>query len=91
MMPTWLMILVAGFAYIFLLGIQQQNITHENHFFSFISCYLLALTFAVLISELQNTTVLAFTFLYGTGSAIGASLSIVVHKRWMRKPDSFIP
>lgn len=79
-------IFIAGFAWVFLLGVQQQNITGEHHIASATVSYALAFVFAILIQGMTSVSLLAFTLLYGTGSALGASLSIIFHKRFLRKP-----
>ncbi len=74
---------LVGFATIFLLGLQQQHITHERHGWSALTCYAISAAQVVFVKEAGGTDMLG-AFWLGTGSALGASLSIVVHKRFMR-------
>ena len=83
-----MILFISGFVYIFLLGIQQQNITHEHHGKSVLVSYLLAVATLYMVQGAQQDP-LHFILLYGTGSALGASLSIIVHK-WFRRPRNVI-
>lgn len=69
-----------GFLLVFLLGLQQQHITHEKHAWSAVTSYLLAAAQVLLIKEAVVSDWLGIFWL-GTGGAIGASASILVHKR----------
>lgn len=80
---------LAGFVYVFLLGFQQQNITHEMHGKSIAVSYLLALATLYVVQGAVQDDPLMFVLLYGTGSALGASLSIIIHK-WFRRPRDVI-
>lgn len=84
-------VFAAGFLYIFLLGIQQQNITHALHGWSFVTCMLLSLVFALLVRNAVTADLTLFVLQYGLGSALGASLSIIIHRRWIhRRRDGVI-
>jgi hypothetical protein len=80
-----MLIFISGFIYVFLLGFQQQNITHEHHAKSVIVSYALAAAMYYLIQGIFNHPPLIFILLFGSGSALGASLSILAHK-WFRRP-----
>lgn len=69
-----------GFLLVFLFGLQQQHITHEKHTWSAVTSYLLAAAQVLLIKEAVVSDWLGIFWL-GTGGAIGASASILVHKR----------
>lgn len=79
-----MILFTVGFATIFLLGLQQQHITHERHAWSALTCYAIAAAQVMFVKEAGTTDMLGTLWL-GTGSALGASLSIVVHKRFMRR------
>lgn len=80
-----MLIFIAGFIYVFLLGFQQQNITHEHHGKSVLTSFGLSAATFYLVQGLMANDAATFILWYGSGSAIGASLSIVAHK-WFRKP-----
>lgn len=84
-----MIIFLSGFVYVFLLGLQQQNITHEHHGKSIVVSYLLAIATLYMVQGAAQNDPLHFVLLYGTGSALGASLSIIVHK-WFRRPRNVI-
>lgn len=75
---------LVGFFTIFLLGLQQQHITYERHGWSALTCYALAYVQVMFVKE-AGTTDLLGAFWFGTGSVIGSSLSIVVHRRFIRR------
>lgn len=83
-----MILFLSGFVYVFLLGIQQQNITHEHHGKSVVVSYLLAIATLYMVQGAAGNP-LKFVLLYGSGSAVGASLSIIVHK-WFRRPRNVI-
>lgn len=84
-----LIVFIAGFFYVFLLGFQQQNITHEHHGKSVVTSYLLAFALVFVVQGAVHESRWWFVVLFGSGSAIGASLSILVHK-WFRRPRNVI-
>jgi len=77
-------LLAIGFALIFLLGLQQQHIAHENHGWSVLTSYAIAAAQVMFVQESVVTDALG-AFWLGTGGALGASASIVVHKRFIRR------
>lgn len=76
---------ISSLCMVFLLGIQQQNVTHEHHGWSLITAYLIAIAQTAFLKEAVAMDYWNAVFLLGTGGALGASLSMVVHKRFIRR------
>lgn len=78
-------VFLSGLLYVFLLGIQQQNITHKQHGWSAVTSFALAAALALVVQGAVQGRLWWFVLLYGAGSAAGASLSIIVHRRWINR------
>ena len=72
-------LLFIGFLLVFLLGLQQQNVTHEKHLWSAITSYLIAGAQVLLIKESVASDWAGVMWL-GTGGALGASASMIAHR-----------
>lgn len=79
---------VSSFCLVFLLGLQQQNVTHEHHGWSVIISFFIAAAQVAFIKQTVITEFLAAVLSLGCGGAIGASLSIVFHKKIVRRKGS---
>lgn len=73
---------IAGFVTVFLLGMQQQNVTHGKHGWSFVTSYLIAGAQVLMVKESVVADWLG-VLLLGTGGALGVSLSMVVHRKYI--------
>lgn len=76
---------IASFCLVFLLGLQQQNVTHEYHGWSLVTSYLIAMAQVGFIQITAGGDYLTSVMVSGTGGALGASLSMVVHKQIRRR------
>lgn len=78
-------VLLSSFCLVFLLGFQQQNVTHENHAASIATSFFIALAQTAFIRGAVAGDFWWTVTCLGAGGAAGASLSIVVHKRIFRR------
>lgn len=76
------MLFFVGLVMVFLLGLQQQHVTHGKHGWSVATSYLLAFAQVTLIQEAVASDWVG-VLLLGTGGAIGASASMVVHRKFI--------
>jgi len=74
----------SSMAFIFLLGVQQQNITAQWHGYSFLTSFLIAGAQIVFIKSTVSSDLWIGILTMGLGSALGASASIVAHN-FLRK------
>lgn len=70
---------------VFLLGMQQQHVTGGHHGWSFLTNYAIAGAQILFVQAAVASDVLLGVLQLGTGGAIGASLSMVVHRRFIRR------
>lgn len=75
---------------VFLLGIQQQNVTHKLHGWSMVTSFAIALVQVTFIKDTVAGDYWATVLQMGAGGALGASLSIFVHTRWVCRPRNVI-
>jgi len=80
---------LSSLALIFLLGLQQQNVTAQWHGYSFLTSFGIAGAQIFFIKSTVSTDLWVGVLAMGLGSAIGASASIVVHN-FLRRRKSVI-
>ncbi len=85
-----MIMLASSFCLVFLLGLQQQNVTHQLHGWSVVTSFAIAAAQVVFIKETVSGDYLTSILLLGAGGGLGASASILVHTRWIRRPRNVI-
>jgi len=75
---------------VFLLGIQQQNVTHRMHLWSMVTSFAIAAAQVGFIKLTVAGEYLATVLQMGGGGALGASLSIFVHTRLVNRSRNVI-
>ena len=80
-----LTIFVATFGLVFLRGMQQQNVIHENYIAAGLTPYLIACAevASVLLVVENGWTSIPWV---GTGGTVGILTSMLIHKKYFRKP-----
>ena len=75
-------ILIATFMLVFMRSIQQQNVIHGKYLFAAITPYAIAIgeVASVLLVVDKGWTSIPWV---GTGGALGVTLGMVVHRKWM--------
>ena len=75
--------LIAAFFLVFIRAIQQQNVIHERYKSAALTSYLMACAdvFIVLLVVDRGWPVIPWI---GTGGALGVTLAMYSHKRWLR-------
>ncbi|MBE9538498.1 MAG: hypothetical protein IMF06_05405 [Proteobacteria bacterium] len=81
---------ISSFFLIFLLGIQQQNVTHKLHGWSVVTSFAIAAAQVGFIKGTVAGEYVATVLQMGAGGGLGASLSIFVHSRWLHRPRNVI-
>ena len=76
-------ILLATFMLVFLRGIQQQNVIHRQYAWAAITPYAIACAEVASVLLVVQTGWSAIPWV-GTGGAIGVTLAMFVHEKWMR-------
>lgn len=72
-------------ALVFLLGMQQQNVTHGHHGWSFITSLPIAMANVAFVKLAGVASFWEAVLPMWIGGALGASLSMVVHRRFIRR------
>ena len=68
------------FVSVFLLGFQQQNVTHEKYYLAMITSFCIA--FAQFTVYREAVTAGTFEWIYmGLGGALGIVASMIIHKK----------
>lgn len=83
-----LLIFVAGFASVFLLGFQSRNVNHGNYAWAAGTSFLIALMQTSLWGALFANLSWEAAAVYGLSGATGITASMYIHQRWIRKPQS---
>lgn len=75
--------MIAAFFLVFIRAIQQQNVIHGRYKSAAFTSYLMAFAdvFIVLLVVDKGFPVIPWI---GTGGALGVTLAMYTHKRWMR-------
>ena len=80
----------SALALVFLLGLQQQHITHGKHGWSAITSFAIAAAQVGFVQSTVGTDFATGVLLLGAGGALGASASMIVHRRWICRPRNVI-
>ena len=84
-------IFVAGFASVFLLGFQSRAVNHGNYKLAAGNSFLIAIMQTTLWGALFKDLSWASTIAYGFGAMLGVVSSMIVHQKLMvrwRKPEN---
>lgn len=76
--------LLASFSIVFLRAIQQQNVIHGRYKFAAMTSYLIALAEVGVVLIVVDKGWHAVPWI-GTGGALGVTLAMFVHRRWVHK------
>lgn len=87
-MSHLIIILVAGFFSVFLLGFQSRNVNHGNMKLAMGTSFLIAQMQTTLWGNLFTNLTITSSLVYGVSGALGIALSMYVHERWFRKPHT---
>lgn len=77
-------ILLATFALVFLRAMQQQNVIHRQYVWAAITPYALAVAEVATVLWVVDTGWPAIPWI-GTGGALGVTLAMFTHGKWMSK------
>lgn len=83
-MTHLLYIFLTGFVTVFLYGFQSRNVNHGNYAWAAGTSFAIALT-TVVTWELLDSVGWLEVLVYGSSGALGVTLSMVVHKRYVAK------
>lgn len=83
-----MMLFASSFFLVFLLGIQQQNVTHQFYWWSAVTSFAIAIAQVSFIKGTVAGDYLSTVLLMGAGGAVGASLSIYVHTRLINRNNN---
>ncbi len=79
-------IFLAAFVLVFMRALQQQNVIHRHYWWAVITSYLIAIGEVAVVYNVAQIGWPAVPYL-GTGGALGVTLSMYVHKRWINRDD----
>lgn len=86
-MEHLILIFVAGFCSVFLLGFQSRNVNHGNYGFAAITSFLIAQMQTTLWGSLFSNLTWLSSIVYGLSGCLGIVLSMYVHQQLLnRKP-----
>jgi uncharacterized membrane protein YuzA (DUF378 family) len=84
-MSQLILIFIAGYACVFLLGFQSRCVNHGNFGLSAICSFTIATMQMTLWSALFKDLSWTATIIYGLAGASGITSSMYVHRRWFMK------
>jgi hypothetical protein len=85
-MSELLIIFVAGFGAVFLLGFQSRSVNHGNFKAAALGSFVIAQTQTTLWGALFANLTWSASLVYGMSGALGITASMYVHRRWFLKP-----
>lgn len=80
-----LLIFVAGYASVFLLGFQSRAVNHGNYKMAAGNSFLIAIMQTTLWGALFKNLTWTATFVYGSSAVLGIISSMYIHQRWFTK------
>jgi len=75
--------MLAAFFLVFLRAIQQQNVIHERYKTAAFTSYLMACADVAIVLVVVDKGFAVIPWI-GTGGAIGVTLAMYSHKKWLR-------
>lgn len=85
-MMEYLIIFMAGYWSVFLLGFQSRNVNHGNYAWAAGTSFLIAQMQTTLWGALFSNLTWTSTVVYGVSGATGIVTSMYVHQRFINKP-----
>lgn len=80
-----ILIFIAGYCSVFLLGFQSRNVNHGNYGWAAITSFSIALMQTTLWGALFKNLTWTASIVYGLSGCLGILSSMYVHQRWIRK------
>lgn len=79
---SYLIVFIAGFASVFLLGFQSRNVNHGNYRAAALTSFVIAQTQGTLWFNLFEDMSWQTLIVYGMSGSLGITSSMYVHQRW---------
>ena len=82
---SYVILFIAGFGSVFLLGFQSRNVNHGNVGWAAITSFAIAIMQVSLWGQIFSNLTYASAMVYGLSGSCGIVSSMYVHKRWIAK------
>lgn len=79
-----MILLFSTFILVFMRAIQQQNVIHRHYIMAAFTSYMIAVGEVAVVFNVAQVGWPAIPWV-GTGGALGVTLSMYVHKRWIQR------
>jgi len=77
-------LLFSAILLVFMRGLQQQNVIHRFYWWAVFTSYLIAIGEVAIVYNVAQVGWIAVPWV-GTGGAIGITLSMYIHNRWIKR------
>lgn len=79
-----MLLMLSSFLLVFMRAMQQQNVIHRYYWWAAITSYAIAIGEVAIVYNVAQVGWTAIPWV-GTGGALGVTLSMYVHNRWIKE------